>query len=305
MQPTPLEQAVFRTLAWFSIFSYPLTIFEVWKWLLEPDRSYNLSETYRILDESVWLSSKIEKRDGFVALIGKISVDEQVKERQNRFLDAVTKYASLRRAAVWFQLFPGVQAVAAANTMAWWHTNEHSDIDLYILTKPKMLWSSRLFLVAPFKLLGRRPDKVTRVRNPFCFSFFNTSDHLNLEALRIERDVYLAFWSKSLVPVFDKKDLFEKHTQANRWADVLFPHAKLKALHRHCQPRRFPQLPLQTVIFEPLARSVQRNHFPKHIQQLKNRDTRVVINDDMLKLYPTDRREMFRDEYESILKTEL
>jgi len=305
MEPTPLEQAVFRTVAWFSLFSYPLTTFEVWKWLLLPDRPYDLAEVYRILDESPWLETKLQREKGFFALLGTQSISGQIKVRQDRFLDAVRKFASLRRAVTWFQLFPGVRAVAAVNTMAWWHTTRESDIDLYIITRPGMIWSSRLLLVTPFKLLGKRPHIDSGAENPFCFSFFNTVDNLGLESLKIKRDYYLSFWSKSLVPVLDKDKCFDTHVLENRWVNTTLPHAKPRAIHHHHKPRAFGSAPIQPKFIEPLARVVQRKKFPSNIREIANKDTRVVINDQMLKLYPIDRRETFRDEFEKILSRHL
>jgi hypothetical protein len=301
MQPTPLEQAVFRTLAWFSLFEYPVTVFEIWKWLFSPDRTYDLVEVCRVVEESSWLCDRIQTKQGFVSLAG-ASMTDLVCVRQERFLDSVRKFKALRRAAYWFQFLPGVRAVGAANTMAWWHTTADSDIDLYIVTKPKFIWSTRLFLVTPFRLLGKRPHTSDEVQDPFCFSFFNSSDNLLLEDLQIEHDYYLAFWTKSIVPVVDKDDVFARHFQENRWAHTQLPHARLRAVHHQHQPRPVRALPFQSRWFEWVARPVQKRLFPDEIRELANKDTRVVVTDQMLKLYPTDRREQYRNAFDEILE---
>ncbi len=301
MESTPLEQAIFRTITWFSLFSYPLTIFEIWKWLMGPDRMYDLAEVYCVVYDSKWLNEQVKIENGFVGLACE-PVFEQIATRQERFLDSVRKYKTLRRASYWFQLLPGVRGVAATNTMAWWHTTGESDIDLYIITKPKMIWSTRLFLVTPFKLLGKRPHATGTVQDPFCFSFFNSADNLALEELQIERDYYLSFWIKSLIPVFDKDNVFAKHELENRWVQSQLPHVRSRKIHHHHQPRSAHALPIQTRFFEFVARAVQQRLFPSSIREIANKDTRVVINDQMLKFYPTDRRESYRDAFESKVK---
>ncbi len=301
MKPTPLEQSIFRTITWFSLFEYPLTVFEVWKWLMEPDRVYDLAEVHAVVSESEWLKDRTQVQNGFIGL-AKESLSEQIAIRQERFLDSVRKYKSLRRVSYWFQFLPGVRGVAATNTMAWWHTTGESDIDLYIITKPKMIWSTRLFLVAPFKLLGKRPGAAAGKQDPFCFSFFNCIDNLALESLQIERDYYLAFWTKSLIPVLDKDGVFARHVQENRWASARLPHSRLRKAHHQHKPRQVRALPIQISFFEPVARFVQKRFFPTSIREIANMDTRVVVSDQMLKFYPTDRREQYRDMFESKVK---
>lgn len=301
MEPTPLEQSVFRTLAWFSLFAYPMTAFEVWKWLFKPDRSYDLAEVYRILEISTWLDEKLQRKQGFFALREGLKIEEQIKGREVRFLDAVRKYKKLRHVAMFFWCLPGVRAVAAANTLAWWHTNEQSDIDLYIITRPGMIWTTRLLTVFPFQLLGQRPGSSEVVKDPFCFSFFQSADYLQMEELRVENDYYLAFWAKSLVPIFDKDQCFEEHKKENHWANVCLPNTAVRRVHTYHTPKIRFVLPMPLRWAEPIARSFQCRRFPPQIKELANKDTRVVVNDCMLKFYPNDRREQYRDAFEELL----
>jgi hypothetical protein len=303
---TDLEQSVMRTVLWFSQFSQPLTIFEIWKWLVGPKRSYGLGEVYAILEKSEWLREKLESQDGFYALKGS-RMATLVRERQSRFLDAERKFALLRRAAMYFSLLPGVRTVAAANTLAWWSTTKESDIDLYIVTRPGHIWSSRFWLVVPFLLLGRRPrqDQSTSMRDPFCFSFFSTSDALNLEELCLPRDYYMAFWIRSLVPVFDRDGHLTTLQSENRWAARQLPNAHSRPVHHRHHPHRLPSLPIQWKGFESLFREAQRSRLPAQLREIANLDTRVVVTDEVLKFHETDRRAQYRDQFEALLNRHL
>ncbi|MEK7452557.1 MAG: hypothetical protein AAB664_04410, partial [Patescibacteria group bacterium] len=66
--PTNLEQSILRTLCWFSVFDRPITRFEIWKWLLEPDRAYDLAEVYRTIESSEWIKERTVEKDGFYQL---------------------------------------------------------------------------------------------------------------------------------------------------------------------------------------------------------------------------------------------
>jgi hypothetical protein len=61
------------------------------------------------------------------------------KHEQELFRRAV-KY--IRRIA-WI---PGIEMVAIVNSLSMFATHKDSDIDLFIVTKPKMLWFVRFFV---------------------------------------------------------------------------------------------------------------------------------------------------------------
>ncbi len=297
--PTDLELSIFRTVCWFSLFDFPLTHFEIWKWLLKPHRAYDLFEVSQSLTQSPWLHDRLQTHHGFYHLKTEGSHESALAQRHRRFLDGVRKYRKLRFACHFFQLLPSVRAVAAANTLSWWHTTEKSDIDLYIVTEPKKIWSSRLFLVLPFLFMGSRPvEQENDVKDPFCFSFFSTTNALQLETLKWDADdYYLAFWVKSLVPMVDRSNVFAEVSALNRWVDVLLPNARTRTIHPVHKPKRVFSLPIQHRIFEPVWRAIQQKKFPASLRALANRDSRVVITDDMLKFHDNDRRAQFSAQF--------
>lgn len=300
-QPSDIERSVLKTILWFSMFSQPLTVFEIWKWLMQPIRAYDLSEVQSILGKSDWLREKLQESKGFWVLKSQASIESLIQHRQTRFLDAERKYKRLRRVARLFRLVPGVRAVAAVNSLAWWGTDEHSDIDLYVVTKPGTIWSSRFWLVLPFALLGARPHQEQKARDPFCFSFFSTHEALQMEGLCFPRDYYLAFWVKSLVPVFDRDGSLAELHRENRWASHFLPHARGRSIHGRHVPGFCPRMAVQWRLLEPLFRLFQRRRMPAQLANLANQDSRVVVTDDMLKFHVNDRRLEFRDRFEALV----
>lgn len=270
---TPVEHAILKTVAWFSLFEAPVTVFEIWKWMIDPDRAYGLEEVYAAL-EGEGLRGKLVGKDGFWAVcpFGKDpklsfgTVQSLALERRERFLDAARKYGKLRRAARYFALIPTVESVSAANTLAWWNTRPDSDIDLYVTVRPGALWTTRLLMVAPFALLGKRPG-ATEV-DPFCFSFFATSDAPPVSAFALPGgDPYLALWERSLVPVYRReKAQVTRHAFQALWS-----------------------------VLEPIARKIQMRRLPMRIRRMMNADSCVVVTDQVLKFHDNDRREEYRD----------
>jgi len=297
MEPTHLEKAILQTLAWFSVSSYPVTRFELWKWMYQPGNAYSLWDVHRSLEKSEYLRRRIESKNGFFALRQSESIDEQLELRHDRFLDAVRKFAKLRRAARLFALLPSVKGVAAGNTLAWWHTNEQSDIDLFIITKPRSIWSTRAFLVLPFAVLGKRPntqDPKNQKADPFCFSFFVTEQALALESLRLPgEDPYFSFWTRSLVPIFDREAVFDRMHKKNSWVEKDLPHASPRPFHPEIGIRMRFTIPVPRL--ESFARSVQMKRFPAPLKEQANLDSRIVITDEMLKFHSNDRRTLFKN----------
>lgn len=298
-----LEQSILKTVAWFSLFETPVTVFEIWKWMLEPDRSYSLEETYAAL-AGEGLRGHLFGERGYWSLrvrsarnAGDIGHFASVSERRARFLDAARKYAKLRRATRYLSILPWIEGVAAGNTLAWWNTRPESDIDLFIIARPGSIWLARLFAVAPFAIFGKRPG--ASEIDSFCFSFFATADALDLSALALQGgDPYLAYWARSLVPILDRGGIFERFRTENAWATSELPHSRRfdsQTSHFFAQPSN-----TRCWMVERIARKIQMSRFPMRIRRMMNVDTCVVVTDRVLKFHDNDRREEYRDRLREI-----
>jgi hypothetical protein len=283
--PNDLELSIFRTLAYFAYFKYPLTSFEIWKWLLMPAGKYSLFEVITALDHSVWLRAHCEPWQGFYALH---ETQYQVSDRHLRFLDAMRKYRKVERAMQILGRLPWIEGVAVCNSLAWYATTIQSDIDLFIIAAPRRVWSTRLLTTLPLLLLRQRPGECER--DPLCLSFFSTESAFDFSRLKIaQHDPYLAYWSKTLVPILDRTHWSTTFHQINSWLSADLPNAwPVRRAWRFSlrTPWRWPWLPLS----EQLPKQVQLERFPVEIQHLMNVDTRVVVNDAMLKFHDQDTR---------------
>jgi hypothetical protein len=296
--PSELETSIYRTLAYFAYFKYPLTGFEVWKWLLLPPSAVSLASVVEVLDSSTWLISRLTKHQGFYAL-GEAKL--WCQDRHLRFLDAMRKYDKATRAVQLLGRLPWVEGVAVCNSLSWYQTKAESDIDLFIIAKPGRVWSVRLLSTLPAILLRQRPGE-GKV-DPICLSFFCTVEAFNFEQLKIgEFDPYLAYWSRSLVPLVDHSGWASKFEMHNAWLREVLPNAQfVRRASRFSLGVNFrwPWLPIS----ERLARQLQLDKFPVAIRELMNVDTRVIVKDDMLKFHEQDSRGLIRATLEDKLKT--
>ncbi|MFH1142477.1 MAG: hypothetical protein V1695_02080 [Candidatus Uhrbacteria bacterium] len=294
-----ISHSIYRTVAYFSLFDYPLTTFEIWKWLFGSENKTSLLDVRRELVSSGFLSERIVGQGGFWTPTGQ-PIEELIKTRHERYLNAVRKYKRLRWATGYLSLIPSVRGVAACNTLAWNHTRGESDIDIFVIVREGSVWTSRLLAVAPFKILKMRPG--TGKRDPLCFTFFLSDTNLDLSALQLEgSDPYLAVWARSLVPIFDRDNVFDQFVQANGWLATNLPNSYQSSEHHHRRVDSDRSSWRAPNIFERLAERLQRRKFPEVIQNMANRDSRVVVSDAMLKFHDNDRRAEYRDKLETIV----
>lgn len=292
--PADIEKDIYRTLAYFSFFGYPLTAFEVWKWLLEPAGEYPFGDILRALSSSSWLRERFESEDGFHCLRSKKhgGIERQLSMRKKRFLNANRKYRKLRRIMKYLMRLPFIQGIAICNSLVFHHTREGSDIDLFVIAKPGKIWSSRFFAVLPLMLLRQRPGEAKE--NPIDISFYITTDRLNLMSFRLpEDDPYMSHWVRSLVPIFGREEVFQLFVRHNAWAKIPLPNSLMPR-----RARAFRFKPLVKIPFlpfsEPFLRWIQERKFPQDIREAANVDNRVVVSESVLKFHKNDRREEIR-----------
>ena len=296
--PSALERAIWRTIQLFALYPFAPTVFEVHKWLIQPDRSYDLKEVSDAITNSEWLHRRITTKHGFIA---PQDAEHLIEDRQDRFLDGVRKFKKVRRVRFVLRLIPFIKGVAICNTLSWMNTTKTSDIDFFIITKSNSVWSTRFFSVLPF--FFKRPHRGGR--DPLCFSFFVDEHHLNLSSVCIENDIYNAMWVQSLIPILGDDVIWESFRQANAWSTEFTPQSSFA----HPIPRRFnvsgKRFTMSSPkILERLLERVQRWRFPDSIRELENTSTRVVIQNHILKFHVADGRKPFADLYRKLMNKE-
>lgn len=298
----PLRRSLVAALAFFDQFDYPLTLSELKRYrfpagggeMKEPPLS-DVAVAARI--------PEIGERDGFYFLSGRESI---VDVRLRRYRLAEAKFRIASRAARLMRWLPSVRLVAVCNSLAWSNADRDSDIDLFVVVRPGMLWASRLFIVGALAILGGRPSG-RQSTDRLCLSFFVTEHAMCLASHAIPGgDPYLACWVASLVPLYDAGGVYRSFWRENSWILRPLPGATAATPPRlrSCVP---PPAAVRALLpamrrIESVARAVQLRAFPAAIRALMNADSRVVVTDDVLKFHINDRRLEFRAAHEKILR---
>lgn len=302
----PMIFNLIHTLAYFDNFSHPLTAVELWNflWLAKPiESNYTWADFLHELDEAV-RKQTIATSGGFYFLPGR---QKLVVARQRARLLVEKKLAIAKRAAVFLDLVPGVEAILVCNTVAAGWPSKQSDIDLLVVVKPGRLWLTRLlFTVATIILTKRRHNHL--VADHLCLSFYLTRDHLDLTSVRThEPDIYLVYWLQQLVLLTGDESTLTQLAKANKWVQSYTPH--YNQYDQGCQPvvvtsrlGKTCKRIMENLFFpglERLAKTIQKKRIDA---QSHASAPAVVISDTMLKFHETDRREEYQANWQEQVK---
>ena len=150
-----------RILAFFSIFN----------------RALKKEEIEEYVGKEVFLSKKdFNEKSGFWTVSkngANFSINLKNIEISKKFLKKAKKYLPFLR------FLPFIRAVAVVNSVSFGSADEKSDIDLFIITKNKHIWTARIFTTFFLHILGvRRHGK--KISGRFCLSFFADENNLDL-----------------------------------------------------------------------------------------------------------------------------
>lgn len=281
-------------IAFFDMFDYPLTTLEIWQNL---SSKCELDEVLLALEEV----KQIEKQNGFYFLIGRAAV---VAERQKRYSETDRKFKRALMLARIYKFIPWIKLIAIGNLMGAHNLKADGDIDLFIITEARRAWATRFFCAGLAKVFGLRP-KPGQSRDKICLSFFIDEQALDLRRLmlNVNSDVYFIYWLAGLTPLYDQGGIYEKLISANPWLNSFLPNwrARLHSSRRDVgKPfSQFYRDVLEMFLggLEPQFKTLELKLLPPELWKLMNLDSRVVINDQVIKLHANDRREEYRDKF--------
>jgi predicted nucleotidyltransferase len=213
-----LEKNILATLTYYDVMDYPMTNFEIFKYLLWTDGSQLTSgdndfERYSLLDvinklEEEKLKKFIEEYRGFYFLKGRKNLVEQRLER-NKI--AEIKFKILLKTVRWLRCVPYVRMIATTGSLAMKNTEKESDLDVLVVIEYGKIFIGRTLLTLAVHLLGRRRHG-KKIANRICFNFFITDKSLEINL----KDVFSASEYSFILPLFGF-EVFQKFQKENSW----------------------------------------------------------------------------------------
>jgi len=128
-------------------------------------------------------------------------------------------YKRTEKYLLYIKWIPGLKMIWIWNSISMNCATENSDIDLFIVSSPNMMWLNRLLITIIFQLLWVRKT-AKKHANRFCLSFFATTDGLDFRNWKIKDDIYLYFRIIYFKPILDFDHTYDLFIHKNSsWAD--------------------------------------------------------------------------------------
>jgi predicted nucleotidyltransferase len=313
-----LEKSILATITYYDTMDYPLTGFEVFKYLInpkhiasfskldlnseiEPLKTINLIDVLRTLNNSN-LQRYIDEKNGFYFLKGKSNLYEIRIERQ-KISDKI--WQKSRKILKWLQIIPYIRAVLMNGSVAMHNAGEKSDIDLLIVTKNKRIWITRFLTTMLFQIIRRRRHG-NKIKNRFCLNHYIANNFLKSSLLNL----YVAHLYAHLVPVLEiEKGIYNRFQFENRWIGNYLYFYNIEKLDNQKKIknsgimkifRKFQEVILDTFlggILEKILGFFQKKRIKNH-PLINQKDGRIVFDDNQLEFHPNSQGIKILDKYE-------
>jgi len=201
-----LESSIRATIEYFDIFDHPLTLDEIRRHLFA-----FYTDDIKEVAQAITRIEDVKMVGPYYVLNGR---DEIAKMRRTRLILEEKLWFKVRDYRWLFRVLPFIKLVGVVNSLAYGNVNEQSDIDLFVVVEKGRLGSARFFMKLFTHILGIRVHHKKKSRR-FCLSFFVTEDALNLSKLAHKFDPYLAYFVRTMAPVFGSKKTYVDFLKAN------------------------------------------------------------------------------------------
>lgn len=218
----PLTRTVLATIAYYDAMDYPLTLFEVWRYLSFEDvhapAQYRAGQTIGQINDVLMILIRDERLqcvDGMYVLPERESL---VSERRQRMLTSTDKLQRMRRGIRLLRWIPFVRMVFVTGRLAMKHAQENSDWDVLIVLKEERIWTGRFLVTLVTQVFGLRKTDAHH-KDHLCLNYFITTGSLSISL----DDRYSAHEYMMARPLFASINP-EKFLVANTWISRFRPH---------------------------------------------------------------------------------
>ncbi len=273
-----------KVLKYFAFFSYPPSEDEIYTYL----KKRTPKEEFRGTLASLIASGALKKAE-MTGLRGIKTIKYTLGEygiflRKNiRFsLYSQSKLKYIKNYISILKFFPQISFVGITGTLSMMHADKDDDVDLFIITAKKRLWTARFIANSLALLLGlKRKRLVEKAKDKICLNLF--FDSKSLFVPKIKQNEYVAHEVLQVKPLINKENTYERFLTANSWVFKLFPNAK-NVFRNHIKPSTKPLKSHATSLgdlFEWILRSLQ-------LAKINKNKTKEIVTKHQLWFFPDD-----------------
>lgn len=205
---SPLETAIWRTVAYVDVFDYALTAAEIHRYL--EGMAATPAEVQTALAHGRLQPHCLSQVGDYYTLAGR---EETVAARQARAAAAAQLWPTAIAYGHLIANMPFVRMVAITGSLAMDNVEGRADIDYLLVTRNGRLWLSRAFTIAVVRLAARRGHWL-------CPNYILAERALNFP----DQNLYTAHEVVQMIPL-SGADVYQNIRCINAWADTFLPNA--------------------------------------------------------------------------------
>ena len=202
---TANERAIARSVLYASLFDYPLSLAQLRQTLIESEQTP--TEILTAYERSEVLRDTVEYRDGWFFPRGRHDLVAERRRREARSRVFLERHRRLLRLVC---AMPYVEMVALSGSIAHMNLEGNGDLDVFIVTRGRHVWSVMVAVVVLAKVLRRRKT--------FCANFVVAHWALAMQP----QDLFSASQIIHLKPLFGAKT-YRRLLAANPFVARFYP----------------------------------------------------------------------------------
>lgn len=278
---SPEEIAILTTLAYSSLFSFPMNKDELWQYLIS-----NSPIDRKLFDHSLkTLTQHITVRDGYYILKGH---EENIRRRMLYVHEVSSKYARASKVASILSYITTIEFIGVSGGLAAKNVSPEDDIDLFIIVKKDKVFITRFWIVCVLQFLGlRRKRKQQKAPNKICVNLI--IDTASIVWQPSQQDVYTAREIAQVQPLYERNDIYQLFLHMNKWVTAFLPNAyesKKTVEFSHKKRETLTQIVSFIMTSRPLEiimRFMQKALIARH-------KTNEIVTNHTLAFHPNDYR---------------
>lgn len=284
MRKNTITEAIIRTLCYAQVFSYPLTISELWKYLI-CDKKVSKEDFILTLHHN---RSFFEQVQDYIVLPGDRKL---ITQRSNRMQPSRRKLGKALWISHVLSYIPTVKLIAISGSLSMHNAKPEDDIDLFIISSKNRLWTTRLLVTIVLLLIKEKRKRAEKfAKDKICPNMFISEDALKIK----KQDLYTAHEVAQMKVLFSKDNIYTYFLQENTWVLKYLPN--VFAVHRKKRQK-------VKTSFSPHISLLEHVLFKAQYYYMRKRITNEKIKKNLAAFHPIRRQEVVLSLY--YLKTKV
>lgn len=280
-----LAKNILSTIIYYDILDYPMTAFEVWKYLdtskgvgTEGDIP-KLGDVVKELEDEN-LEKQIEQFRGFYFLSGR---RELVEKRLEKNKLSERKFKIIKKVVSVLRFLPYVRMVAVTGTVAMKNAGRGSDLDLLIVLKHGRIFFGRTLVTGLVHFMGKRRYG-GKISDRICLNCFLTDESLESRL----KDSFSSSEYFFAVPIFGQKIFWEfqdrndwiKNFKTNFYPQSMVNLKMLCEAGRARQVRRGLEKIFNLAVFDGLEKRLEKWQIERIVKDPRTKEAGSIIMAD-------------------------